>query len=315
MPLREMKRWLQNKPAGFGEGKTYDTTAEEKILEEFQQSMKNQKAKKGRLQAGSGGKQEKQKVTDAIRSDTEVRVGNLPKKRNVDRDLWKAFKEFRGITSISPAVTGSKKTRDPVCRGFAFVGFESGDAAHRFVQTYSKQNLLFGKIQKQISCDIVNGNSAFKSQYSSDGTTSLDVAEHMDEESMPSALEISEGSTQSKEGSEAAKQNMEDSSVLPTSERAMEFENSSLSYSDFVEVEHEAVINHLPSNSPVSSDHNRKMIATKKGKIKPTKSSKLRVPGSLARLKIKERAVLTGAFSKYGEVVSSTPSAPSQGVR
>ncbi|KAK8971115.1 hypothetical protein KSP40_PGU010638 [Platanthera guangdongensis] len=67
VPLREMKRWLQNKPAGFGEGKTYDTTAEEKILEEFEQSTKNQPAKKKKPlvsvkeNAGSVGKQAKQK--------------------------------------------------------------------------------------------------------------------------------------------------------------------------------------------------------------------------------------------------------------
>lgn len=42
MPLREMTRWLQNKPAGFGEGVRYDTTVEDKLLEEIKQSKKDQ---------------------------------------------------------------------------------------------------------------------------------------------------------------------------------------------------------------------------------------------------------------------------------
>ncbi|KAK8921205.1 hypothetical protein KSP39_PZI020625 [Platanthera zijinensis] len=167
VPLREMKRWLQNKPAGFGEGKTYDTTVEEKILEEFEQSTKNQPAKKKKPlvsvkeNAGNVGKQEKQKVTDAIKSDNEVRVGNLPKKRNIDRDLWKAFKEFRGINTISPAVTGNKKTRDPVCRGFAFVGFESGDAAYSFVPDFLRKIIPFLMSQIQVTLNVLYFPSSF----------------------------------------------------------------------------------------------------------------------------------------------------------
>lgn len=38
VPFPNMKRWLQNKPIGFGEGKVYDTRIEEKLLEEIEQS-------------------------------------------------------------------------------------------------------------------------------------------------------------------------------------------------------------------------------------------------------------------------------------
>ncbi|KAL5759735.1 hypothetical protein ACOSQ2_018573 [Xanthoceras sorbifolium] len=34
----EMKRWLENKPRGFGEGKVYDTSIKEKLLQEIEQS-------------------------------------------------------------------------------------------------------------------------------------------------------------------------------------------------------------------------------------------------------------------------------------
>lgn len=33
-----MKKWLQDKPSGFGEGKVYDTRVEDKLLEEIEQS-------------------------------------------------------------------------------------------------------------------------------------------------------------------------------------------------------------------------------------------------------------------------------------
>lgn len=60
-----------------------------------------------------------------------VRVGNLPKKRNIQRDLQSAFKAFPGIIKIHPAITGSKKTRDPVCKGFAFLDLVTQKAADR----------------------------------------------------------------------------------------------------------------------------------------------------------------------------------------
>ncbi|KAK8970784.1 hypothetical protein KSP40_PGU011876 [Platanthera guangdongensis] len=199
VPFREMKRWLQNKPAGFGEGKTYDTTVEEKILEEFEQSTKNQPAKKKPLvgltgptkpmKSGAfhvdvghgdlikvGGILELKQflVTDAIKSDNEVRVGNLPKKRNIDRDLWNAFKEFRGITTISPAVTGNKKTRDPVCRGFAFVGFESGDAAYSFVPDFVVHMVIFAKVKKLIKRRVRGSPGTKSTLMSSHGRCGID---------------------------------------------------------------------------------------------------------------------------------------------
>jgi len=60
---------------------------------------------------------------------------NLPKKRKIDRDLKSAFQGIPGITNIVPAVIGNKKTRDPVCKGFAFVDFKHEDDAVRCVLT------------------------------------------------------------------------------------------------------------------------------------------------------------------------------------
>ena len=53
-----------------------------------------------------------------------MRVVNLPKKKSIHRDLKVAFDGVSGIINISPAVSGNKKTKDPVCKGFAFVDFK-----------------------------------------------------------------------------------------------------------------------------------------------------------------------------------------------
>lgn len=60
---------------------------------------------------------------------------NLPKKKNVHRDLKLAFQGIPGIVDLVPAVSGNKKTRDPVCKGFAFVYFKCEDDAARCVLT------------------------------------------------------------------------------------------------------------------------------------------------------------------------------------
>lgn len=67
-----------------------------------------------------------------VPSGVQVRVANLPKKKNVHRDLKSAFVGVPGLLNIIPAVSGNKKTRDPVCKGFAFVDFKSGEYATRY---------------------------------------------------------------------------------------------------------------------------------------------------------------------------------------
>lgn len=60
-----------------------------------------------------------------------VRLVNLPKKKNIHRDLKLAFKGVPGMLDIAPVVSGNEKTRDPVCKGFAFMDFKSQDDAQR----------------------------------------------------------------------------------------------------------------------------------------------------------------------------------------
>lgn len=49
IPFGKMRRWLENKPSGFGEGKVYDTSMEDKLLQEIQQGSEAQIANINKL--------------------------------------------------------------------------------------------------------------------------------------------------------------------------------------------------------------------------------------------------------------------------
>lgn len=72
-------------------------------------------------------------ANEVVPSGVRVRVVNLPKKKNIHRDLSLAFKGVPGLISINPVVSGNKKTRDPICKGFAFVVFKSEEDASRYI--------------------------------------------------------------------------------------------------------------------------------------------------------------------------------------
>ncbi|KAL4325458.1 hypothetical protein GQ457_11G001840 [Hibiscus cannabinus] len=162
VPLGKMKKWLENKPRGFGEGKVYDTSVEDKLLEEIEQSRQAQIVNVNNLKIDPvkpGSKKDDQKnkkVVENVPGGIRVRVGNLPKKKNIHRDLKAAFDGVSGLINISPAVSGNKKTKDPVCKGFAYIDFKREVDATRFVQNFSGHKLTFGRIQKQIKCEMMN---------------------------------------------------------------------------------------------------------------------------------------------------------------
>lgn len=173
IPLENMTKWLENKPRGFGEGKVYDTSIEDKLFEEIEQSEEAQLANINKLKNNPvqpTSKKDNHQVSEVIPSGVRVRLLSLPKKKNVHRDLQAAFKGVPGMINITPAVSGNKKTREPVCKGFAFVDLKSEDDANRFIQIFSTQSITFGKIQKKIKCELTNSFSPNSVQQSAHAT-------------------------------------------------------------------------------------------------------------------------------------------------
>ncbi|XP_031252479.1 uncharacterized protein LOC116110391 [Pistacia vera] len=315
LPFGEMKRWLESKPRGFGEGKAYDTSVEEKLLEEMEQSRQAQIANINKLKNNPVSISPKKldgsnKASEVIPSGIRVRLINLPKKKNIHRDLKSAFEGVPGITNISPAVSGNKKTKDPICKGFAFVDFKSEEDATRFVQIFSRQSISFGKIQKQIKCELMNSNSSNDvhehSVDSPSSDTELKVADLEDDPDADLAVD-DEDSLDS--WMEAASDASDPDDELDLAE--LEDMRENLELVSVSELTDDDIVKRCAKSATDSSSSNnqkkirnieKKLIA--KGKVK--KVPKLNVPGSAKRLRVKEKAVLTDVFSKYAAKASLT---------
>ncbi|XP_015076783.1 uncharacterized protein LOC107020797 [Solanum pennellii] len=299
IPLRNMKKWLENKPRGFGVDKEYDTSVEDKLMEEIEQSRKAQLANINKLKNNPVKANTKQVQQDKVVQDGLcVRLVNLPKKMNVDKDLRVAFKGVSGIVNIVPVVTGNKKTRNPVCKGMAYINFKSKDEAQRFVQMFSGRSISFGKVQKQIKCEMINPGSP-----KSTTTQSVHKIKHVPEKDIPDLPRDQDDDF--------------DTDFLSDSE-----ENISTDY-NVAEVEDlSAYTNGYEENSSAESTSGdeqdvgeesefseQKKVEAKEKKKRPKQKKeqvpKLNIPGSARKLKIKEKAVLTGVLSKYAQKISS----------
>ncbi|KAK5812407.1 uncharacterized protein LOC108470294 [Gossypium arboreum] len=369
LPLGKMKKWLENKPRGFGEGKVYDTSIEEKLLEEIEQSRQAQTVnvnnlKNNPVKPGSKKDDQQNKEAESVLSGIRVRVGNLPKKKNIHRDLKAAFDGVSGIINISPAVSGNKKTKDPVCKGFAFVEFKHEVDAIRFVQNFSGHNLTFGRIQKQIKCEMINSlshspaheelwdngsitdevaishfvdglNPNFDMKNSSSDISLESVSDEVDnhddelvsdelddlddelvsdefddQDDEFDEVEVGEGRNNLNAISEAEastadimeprfKRAAADSIASTPLERIRALEQKLLARGKQQRVPKEQKAQKLER---VRSNNKKKVVA-KQNQQKVTKEQKVQkldIPGSAKRLKIKEKAQLTGVFSKYG---------------
>lgn len=299
IPLRNMKKWLENKPRGFGVDKEYDTSVEDTLMEEIEQSRKAQLANINKLKNNPVKANTKQVQQDKVVQDGLcVRLVNLPKKMNIDKDLRVALKGVPGIVNIVPVVTGNKKTRNPVCKGLAYINFKSKDEAQRFVQMFSGRSISFGKVQKQIKCEMINPGSP-----KSTTTESVDKIKYVPEQDL-----------------HGDQDDDFDTDFLSDSE-----ENISTDY-DVAEVEDlSAYTNDYEENSETLSAEStwgdeqdvgeesefseQKKVAAKEKKKKPKQKKeqvpKLNIPGSARKLKIKEKAVLTGVLSKYAQKIPS----------
>lgn len=273
VPLRNMKKWLEGKPRGFGEGRDYDTSVEDKLLEELRQSREAQLANINKLKNSpqiASPKNLENKASEVAPSEFRVRLFNLPKKKNINRDLQRAFKGIPGIISIIPAVSGNKKTREPVCKGFAFVYLKSEEYAHRFSQVVSGQSISFGKIEKQIKCEVMSSKAQNYAPERSKDTDFGANNSYSDSEDSISFEEI-----------EDTNENVEHIGLEITNESVLD----SISLKEI----------------PKAGVKEKKQ----KAKQKRPKAPKLNIPGSANRLRVREKAVLTGVISKYAATASA----------
>ncbi|XAR65024.1 hypothetical protein NMG60_11008967 [Bertholletia excelsa] len=319
IPLRNMKQWFENKPPGFGEGKEYDTSIEDKLLEEIEQSRQAQLANINKLksnpEAGKPNSKKKilqeQRAPEVVPSGIRVRLVNLPKKRNIHRDLQLAFKGVPGMVNIIPAASGNKKTRDPICKGFAFIDFKSEEDARRFVQIFSGESIRFGKIQKQIRCEILNSkSSASACEWTEDGSYCAQQAVSHLEESSDSDSDNNSSFSDSWELIASDKSEGADDGECLTAQLEDVSENlGSVSLSEAESF----MDNRLGERTGYGSKllypkrqeqvlANKKEVEAKRRRMKAPKSN---IPGSANRLKIREKAVLTGVLSKYAAQSSS----------
>ncbi|CAN4124279.1 unnamed protein product [Withania somnifera] len=298
-----MKKWLANKPRGFGVDTEYDTSVEDNLMEEIEQSRKAQlaninKLKNNPVKANNAKHVQQDKV---VQDGLRVRLVNLPKKRNIDKDLRVAFKGVPGIANIVPVVTGNKKTRDPICRGLAYINFKSKDEAQRFVQLFSGRSISFGKVQKQIKCEMINPRSL-----KSTTIQSVDETKCATKQEMPDLHEDLDDDFDSDflTGSEE---------YISTDHDISEVEDLSAYTNDHVESSETLYAESTSSDeqdaiefSKLSEQKNAEAKENKKKpKQKKEKVSKLNIPGSARKLKIKEKAVLTGVLSKYAQKIPS----------
>ncbi|KAL8035740.1 hypothetical protein ABFX02_12G116600 [Erythranthe guttata] len=353
VPLENMKKWLASRPSGFGEGKTYDTSVEDKLVEELEQSRKAQLANLNKLKHGSVNPNPKKVTTNQDKGSAQiedgfrVRLVNLPKKKNIHRDLQLAFKGTPGLLSIVPVVAGNEKTRDPVCKGIAFVDFKYQDEAQRFVENYSGRSISFGKVQKQLTCEMVNPNFPKKSAIAKPVDVGnriprkplLKLSEELDdvletdvpllrslEETVPNELDgewedddddddvdekinatsafdsavISSSSKkiskpEKKEKKAASKTKKEGVPKIKKINAASALDDSNIAQ----ELDGDSAMSSSSSKQTSKIDKSEKKAASKSKKDRNIPKTK-NILGSASRLKVRDKAVLTGVLSKYG---------------
>uniref|UniRef100_A0A7N0T835 RRM domain-containing protein n=1 Tax=Kalanchoe fedtschenkoi TaxID=63787 RepID=A0A7N0T835_KALFE len=340
MPMEKMKQWLENKPAGFGQGKVYDTTVEDKLLDEMQQSRVAQLANINKLKhnpippKGSGLVNTHSKAPEVVTpTGIRVRLLNLPKKKNIHRDLQLAFKEVPGIISISPAVTGSKKTRDPICKGYGFVYFKSEEHANRFIQIFTTRSIAFGKVQKQIKCELASpsGANLDMPMASTLAKSSLPVLSYQEDDIFitrmtkvsPEALEESDsdesdGSDDFYDSDKSYDSDAETGIIADELEQIPERTQPAsdrIKLKSAYEVTTDGFEQFPEGAKPAGEDLKAKSVSTLQETKPPAKKKAVAVKvngpkpaklGSANKLKSKDKSLLTGVFSKYGANARST---------
>ncbi|CAK9201088.1 unnamed protein product [Sphagnum troendelagicum] len=341
--IGDMEEWINNKPAGFG-NKVYDTALEEKLLAEIEHDKKSRLAAAMGLKENNGKANGKKsgKAGKAIRAappaGVEVWVGNLPRKKNVDRDLWAALRSVGGLLHVRPIVFAqNEKTREPLCKGYAFLTFKTDGDALDFVAKYHGTNITYGRVEKKLACEVAGSDSPWSPtkltiQTAVTAATRVPKLHVRDNEAaislaLPSAgttqnsaltaaktsKNISEGShKEGEKGDDEGKRILELELRVRQMERELKEKDAKLRQVAVVEHERfemleKRVLGKFKAIAAGTRAAKTKSEGASTGKKKgpkavnrKTKSVKPMITlGSANRLKLKERKVLTDVMSKY----------------
>lgn len=318
LPLKNTREWHAARPRGFGEGKEYDTSIEDKLLQEMEQSREAQATNINNLKNQSSSVPNSSRnvveiaAPEIVSTGVRVRIINLPKKKNIHRDLIVAFKGFPGIINITPAVIGNKKTRDPICKGFAFVDCKSEGDALSFLQAFSGRYLTFGRVQKQIKCEIMNrqtSSSARKSSVVSTNHSQLTILEEAAEQFADVDVDLTGRVMRTRiediednlaYASELHSDDEDDNGVESRTESRIQSQ-SQKEVNKIHELEEILPEGREEVHREISPIKGKTKVSKKKQpKEKGEKKSLIGIPGSAKRLRIKEKAVLTDVYSRYG---------------
>ncbi|XP_057949240.1 uncharacterized protein LOC131144555 isoform X3 [Malania oleifera] len=241
-PFAEMKKWTRNKPRGFGEGKVYDTSIEEKLFDEIAQSRRAQ-------------------------------LANINRLKN------------------NPSKPHSKE-------------------GHNQVQKVSGQNITFGKIQKQIKCELINPPSPdTASEFSALGTDSAPKVVHptVEADNPDADFELDNASLNlSEEATSNESKELQDNPLSAWEEiqRNLKFAHvSEVNDGDGLKPTVDSATASSSSKPRDKAKANKKKQDTKR---KAQKGPKLGILGSANRLKVREKTLLTGVLSKYAANAAST---------
>ncbi|CAK9200981.1 unnamed protein product [Sphagnum troendelagicum] len=338
--IGDMEEWINNKPAGFG-NKVYDTALEEKLLAEIEHDKKSPLAAAMGLKENNGKANGKKsgKAGKAIRAappaGVEVWVGNLPRKKNVDRDLWAALRSVGGLLHVRPIVFAqNEKTREPLCKGYAFLTFKTDGDALDFVAKYHGTNITYGRVEKKLACEVAGSDSPWSptkltTQTAVTAATGIPKLHVRDNEAaislaLPStgttqdsapktSKKISEGShKEGEKGDDEGKRIVELELRVRQMERELKEKDAKLRQVAVVEQERiemleKRVLGKFKAIAAGTRAAKTKSEGASTGKKKgpkavnrKTKSVKPMITlGSANRLKLKERKVLTDVMSKY----------------
>ncbi|CAH2066534.1 unnamed protein product [Thlaspi arvense] len=346
LPMEKMKRWLEKKPRGFGVGKKYETSVEDKLLDEIEQSWKAQAANLNKLKNDPLKPQLKRgdNLIKETQSGFRVRVTNLPRKKNVHRDLKTAFKERLSFGKVVKQI----KCQVVECSSTQSVSEE----------IYSDtvfEELPFSGLEAVANADAVVEDTFVDSwEDSSDDDSDEDVDETEEEEdegnrissSVESPIELRRDSKpELRSQKQVVKREIREHEELETlvGETTLDDDDES-DVEEVAEENLEPLISTMSSSDEQRVDRIRKLElkllgretllggggdsdkpeaklgsgveGKKKEKKKKKKKilvkgkakmpSSIEIPGSSKRLKVKEKALLTGVLVKYAAKAAST---------